>query len=132
MSGGSGGAAGAGGEPGECSEPNPAGCPQTSCPSETHRCELATSPCRPSQCSCTDGQWECTADCGGGACRPVSCPEGCEPSEGTCGTDGITWVCLTSGSGWEAFQEGGCHDLGTQVPRFCCPETFKPECRIER
>jgi hypothetical protein len=48
-----------------CDEPNPAGCTQEGCPSgET--CQTDPNECAPSQCNCSDGQWVCTRDCGGG------------------------------------------------------------------
>jgi hypothetical protein len=62
---------------------------------------------------------------------PADCPEGCEPNTETfCDEGGVTWACGASG-GFDASElvEAGCTDLGTQVPRYCCPATFKPECR---
>jgi hypothetical protein len=32
--------------------------------------------------------------------------------------------------GGNELVEAGCQDLGTQIPRFCCPAAFKPECRF--
>jgi hypothetical protein len=139
--GGRGGAAGAsgaaganGGASGACTTPNPAGCPQVPCAGD-ETCWMRQGDCRPGSCTCSDdGQWACTRDCGGGVCRPTSCPAECEPSEGTCGTDGVTWVCYIGGgvsADYQALIDGGCQDLATQIPRFCCPATFKPECRVE-
>jgi hypothetical protein len=63
-------------------------------------------------------------------CRPETCPEGCEASsEGFCNGDGVTWVCGFSGTfDVSDLIEAGCEDLATQIPRYCCPATFKPEC----
>jgi hypothetical protein len=43
--------------------------------------------------------------------------------------EGRGWICYGS----EAFDhqgllDAGCVDLLTQVPRYCCPESFFPEC----
>jgi hypothetical protein len=46
----------------------------------------------------------------------------------------VSWVCYVSGGGIPGYQdliEAGCVDLATQIPRLCCPATFKPECRVE-
>lgn len=45
--------------------PNPAGCSQTGCPDD-QTCVNDTTVCAPSSCSCGDGGWICTDDCGGG------------------------------------------------------------------
>jgi hypothetical protein len=125
--GGAGAAGAAGSGSGGCAEPNPAGCtPEAECP-PTHRCEVSPADCRPSQCTCSGSEWVCTRDCGGGRCRPAGCPMGCEP-EGECGKDRTTWVCTGPGD-WNVLVDAGCQDLATQVPRYCCPATFMPECR---
>jgi hypothetical protein len=123
--------AGDGGAASECTEPNPEGCMEKGCPGgET--CVMTSGRCIPSSCACGDGQWVCTEDCGGGVCVPAQCPEGCEASTETfCDEQGgVTWVCGASG-GFDPSEllDSGCTDLGTQIPRYCCPATFKPECR---
>jgi hypothetical protein len=40
------------------------------------------------------------------------------------GPAGQQWVCFDFTGGYSAFAE--CVDLGTQVPRFCCPAEFDP------
>ncbi len=132
-----GGASGAsGGSSGACTTPNPAGCPQVPCASD-ETCWMRQADCRPGSCTCSEaGEWVCTRDCGGGVCRSSSCPAGCEPTESTCtagGTDRVTWVCYPNGTsfGYQELMEAGCQDLATQVPRFCCPAAFKPECAVE-
>ncbi|MCB9539980.1 MAG: hypothetical protein H6704_27520 [Myxococcales bacterium] len=57
-----------------CEGPNPAGCASTGCP-EGERCVVGDT-CAPSACGCDvdSGQWLCTADCGGGVCRPDEDP----------------------------------------------------------
>jgi hypothetical protein len=66
---------------------------------------------------------------GEGGGPTVECPAGCEPQpQGLCGMDAITWVC-TGSPPWMEFQAAGCTDPGTQVPRYCCPDTYLPECQ---
>lgn len=70
-----------------------------------------------------------TGEAGGPA---LACPSGCSPtgSAAFCQDGGVTWVC--SGPGpidYDALTHGGCTDLATQVPRFCCPASFRPECQ---
>ena len=73
---GSGGRAGSGGSAGSggCAEPSPAGCKQTGCPDGQECLASSSADCRPSQCTCTAGQWTCTRDCAGGVCRPTGAP----------------------------------------------------------
>jgi hypothetical protein len=33
--------------------------------------------------------------------------------------------------GYQVLIDAGCEDLATQIPRFCCPVSFKPECVVE-
>jgi hypothetical protein len=69
---GAGGSAGLGGSSGAdpgCTEPNPAGCSMNACPPNAV-CDTSVG-CMPSQCSCSQGTWVCTEDCGGGVCVPV-------------------------------------------------------------
>jgi hypothetical protein len=50
--------------PAECVGPNPAvSCRDTGCPSG-EVCVLVEGGCAPSMCTCEDGSWQCTADCG--------------------------------------------------------------------
>jgi hypothetical protein len=53
-----------------CRAPNPAGCLSEGCPAG-QKCDV-TQGCHPSACSCNaeSGNWDCTADCSGGACVP--------------------------------------------------------------
>ena len=70
------GAADSGSDQG-CEGPNPAQCTSDEeCPGE-QLCDR--SGCRPSACSCLDGEWLCTPDCGGGICREPD-QQGCEGS----------------------------------------------------
>ncbi|HEU4533334.1 MAG TPA: hypothetical protein VFS00_04420, partial [Polyangiaceae bacterium] len=64
-----GGSGGSGGSGVACEGPNPAGCVENACPPNAV-CDT-TLGCFPSHCSCFDGQWACTDDCGGGVCVPV-------------------------------------------------------------
>jgi hypothetical protein len=69
------------------------------------------------------------AEGGEGGGPAVECPTACEPqAQGACGNNGVTWVCFGAGEPPD-FEAGGCTDLATQVPRFCCPPTFLPECQ---
>lgn len=184
------GASGAAGSEGECTDPNPAGCRNQTCPNG-QTCAMTSGRCIPSSCTCEGGKWVCTRDCAGGVCvdgasctepKPdgcfndlecpagescipspgdvclqggcvcdsfndewvcsdecavgtcgaAQCPTGCEPSAETfCGDDGITWVCGAAGAQYDpnALLDGGCTDLATQIPRYCCPKTFHPECQ---
>lgn len=55
--------------PADCTTPNPAGCVVNACPPNAV-CDPNLG-CAPSACVCSDGAWDCTADCGGGMCRPT-------------------------------------------------------------
>jgi hypothetical protein len=66
---------------------------------------------------------------GGGGGTSVECPEGCEANEGACGMGMVTWACFTGPFDFKPFRDAGCMDLATQVPRFCCPPSFLPECQ---
>jgi hypothetical protein len=66
---GAGASSGSGGSGGGCEGPNPAGCISNACPPNAV-CDTSIG-CFPSQCDCSDGQWVCTDDCGGGTCVPV-------------------------------------------------------------
>jgi hypothetical protein len=117
-----------------CEGPNPAGCSDDEqCPDGERCLAPEDDACIPLGCACDlTGEWSCLEDCSGGECRAPSCPEGCQPStEGFCDEDGgVTWVCGFDGPfDSAALEEGGCADLFTQVPRYCCPATFKPECQ---
>jgi hypothetical protein len=66
---------------------------------------------------------------GNGGAGSNGCPTGCEAqSSGFCGSEQVTWVC-TSTFVPNVFLDAGCTDPATQVPRYCCPSTFKPECQ---
>jgi hypothetical protein len=87
--------------------------------------------CIPLGCACTmpDDTWSCSNNCGGGECV-ANCPADCTPEQGGfCGDDLVTWVCTGSIIPIEEFSAAGCDDAGSQVPRYCCPPTFKPECQ---
>jgi hypothetical protein len=65
---------------------------------------------------------------GEGGGTSVECPTDCEAQpSGLCGDDEITWVCFSAPV--PDFVAAGCTDAFTQVPRFCCPSTFLPECQ---
>jgi hypothetical protein len=86
--------------------------------------------CIPLGCACQGltNTWSCLENCGGGECVDVPCPAGCEAQiDGACGDGAITWVCTSSFDPME-FLDGGCDDLGSQVPRYCCPPSFRSEC----
>jgi hypothetical protein len=52
-----------------CPAPPPLGCIARGCPAGTDCQDFATSGvCVSSSCSCSDGSWICTDDCGGGSC----------------------------------------------------------------
>lgn len=61
----------------------------------------------------------------------TSCDElGCSPSDsaGICGdVPGNVWIC-DGPFDRQALIDAGCVDLATQIPRYCCPDTFFPEC----
>jgi hypothetical protein len=63
-----GGSSGSGGVGGtnDCVGPNPAGCQLSGCQSG-FVCET-TATCIPSSCTCGNGTWNCSEDCGGGQC----------------------------------------------------------------
>jgi hypothetical protein len=63
-----------------------------------------------------------------------ACNIGCIPEfqASICGSSppGVVWLCLGSnGFDRDALEKGGCTDLATDVPRFCCPVEFLPQCR---
>jgi hypothetical protein len=114
--------------------PDPSGCERNEdCASG----EVCTQPtitvCIPVGCACAPlgGEWQCREECGGGVCTQAMCPSMCEPQPGgLCGDEQITWVCSLPGPlPVQEFLDGGCTDAFTQVPRYCCPPTFKPECQ---
>ena len=74
---------------------------------------------------------EAGAPTGEGGAGALECPSGCEAgSEPFCEGDGVTWVCFGPGPiDYQALLDGGCTDLATQVPRYCCPASFHPECQ---
>ncbi len=77
-------------------------------------------------------QGEAGASSGDGGAGPsVDCPAGCTAgSETFCQDGGVTWVCVGPGpSGDQELLDAGCTDLFTQVPRYCCPASFRPECQ---
>jgi hypothetical protein len=96
--------------------------------------EVCTPPadgaCIPTRCACPlTGIWQCENDCNGGVCRLPTCPAACEPQiEGFCGEEQVTWVCTGTGVPYQEFIDAGCTDPATQVPRLCCPATYKSEC----
>jgi hypothetical protein len=93
-----------------CTDPNPAGCnvyESNSCGAGAS-CQPLSSVCKPSSCSCVEGQgWACTDDCGGGTCVPQECPPIAAPPADWCtsgspelvtGSNGCpTWVCSDQG-----------------------------------
>jgi hypothetical protein len=115
-----------------CDTPNPSGCgSDAECPDGQRCLEPLDASCIPLGCVCTlGGEWDCVDECGGGECRVPECPPGCEAGESTCDDGGVTWVCGIMGA-FDATElvEAGCRDLATQIPRFCCPASFKPECQ---
>lgn len=66
---GAGNAAGAAGATLACEGPNPQGCVTTGC-GPGFSCMQTSGVCVSSSCSCQDGTWICTKDCGGGVCVP--------------------------------------------------------------
>jgi hypothetical protein len=65
----------------ECRGPDPSGCSSKGCPAG-QICDQGLG-CFPSGCACdpSSGGWGCTADCGGGVCRPD--PAGCNAPDPT-------------------------------------------------
>ena len=114
-----------------CGTPDPSGCANDDDCAMGEACMPSTlAVCIPLRCACAPmgGTWQCEEDCGGGVCVRPTCPSGCEPqANGACGSERVTWVCNGQFTPRE-FLDAGCTDPGTQVPRFCCPPTFKPEC----
>jgi hypothetical protein len=117
--------------PSSCATPDPSGCETNDdCAPGKVCAQPAIAVCIPTGCACGFGSWQCREECGGGVCTEPTCPTGCEPQpRGLCGEDEVTWVCTTSPIPVEEFMSGGCVDQFTQVPRYCCPSTFKPECQ---
>jgi hypothetical protein len=117
--------------PSSCATPDPSGCETNDdCAAGKVCAQPAIAVCIPTGCACGFGSWQCREDCGGGVCTEPTCPAGCEAQpRGLCGEDEVTWVCTTSPIPVEEFMNGGCVDQFTQVPRYCCPSTFKPECQ---
>jgi hypothetical protein len=119
-----------------CTTPDPSGCENDDDCSPNEACEPPTlTICIPIDCACSPmgGEWQCREECSGGVCvprRPQGCPESCEPQAGGfCGQEQVTWVCSSPGTiPVQEFMDGGCTDPFTQVPRYCCPPTFKSEC----
>lgn len=87
--------------PTACEDPNPAGCVDDGC-GDGEICSLETEECVPSSCACNEGngQWDCTADCGGGVCIP-------EPDSGVC----------------EGDNPAGCATTGCDEGEVCSMET---------
>jgi hypothetical protein len=115
-----------------CGTPDPSGCGSNDdCASSEVCMPSALAVCIPLRCACAPlgGAWQCEEDCGGGVCVRPMCPPGCEQQPaGNCGDDMSMWVC-TSNFDPTVFRDGGCRDLGAQVPRYCCPSTFQPVCQ---
>lgn len=71
--------------PSACDEPSPAGCVVNACPPD-QVCDTSVG-CTPSSCACSNGEWACVDDCGGGTCVPVG--SGCEgPNPAGCVSTG--------------------------------------------
>ncbi len=70
MSAGGAGGMGAGGAAGGCDTPNPQGCVSTGCNAGL-TCDINVG-CYSSSCTCSDGNWVCDPDCGGGKCVLVN------------------------------------------------------------
>jgi hypothetical protein len=111
----------------KCTDPSPAGCATSGCPSG-QTCDTNAG-CAPSACSCdaVTGTWICTSDCSGGTCVPeaadagvISCPgdnpegcsskgcpqgqtcdttQGCAPTGCACDPSTGTWLCTADCSG---------------------------------
>jgi hypothetical protein len=92
----------AGTNPSSCSGPSPTGCRTNGC-AAGFTCDTSLG-CFPSSCSCNNGQWVCTADCGGGTCVPQPRDAGTNPGQCTgpdprgCASTGCAtgYVCDTS------------------------------------
>jgi hypothetical protein len=110
---------------------DPSGClTDDDCTGEEVCTPPADDACIPTRCACPiTGIWQCENDCNGGTCRLPTCPAACEPQiEGFCGEGQVTWVCTGTGVPYQEFIDAGCTDPATQVPRLCCPATYKSEC----
>ncbi len=71
--------------PSDCDGPNPAGCVVNACPPD-QVCDTNVG-CTPSSCACSNGEWACDDDCGGGTCVPIGA--GCEgPNPAGCVSTG--------------------------------------------
>lgn len=130
-----------------CDGPNPQGCQNDDECSGEQVCDQSA--CAASSCSCQDGQWLCTEDCGGGLCvelennacegnNPVGClddadcgagfvcdPSVCAPSSCFCGP-GDVWACTRDCRGGRCTADDSlsCGDL--PAPSGCsqygCPQ----------
>ena len=65
---------------------------------------------------------------GAAGAPPITECLGCERSTEDFGDGCNVWVCLPPGEGMQRLYEAGCMDLGTQVPRYCCPEDVELDC----
>jgi hypothetical protein len=114
-----------------CTQPNPQGCNSDTDCSDGQRC-LPSESCQPSLCACdeTSGEWECTADCGGGVCgspEEKSCSEDSDCVEGAewC-IEGSCQACvddpckIACEEGTELYVRNGCH-VCECVPMPECP-----------
>lgn len=64
---------------------------------------------------------------GAGGAATTGCPNGCTRSAAYPGCSGQVWQCSLGFSDQE-FRQAGCMDLGTDLARYCCPESSYPGC----
>lgn len=76
----------------------------------------------------TGGAGGVSAADGGGGAPPITECLGCETSTEPFGEGCQVWVCFSPGDGIQRLIDAGCEDLGTQVPRYCCPPDVELDC----
>lgn len=61
----------------------------------------------------------------------AGCNIGCTRQSATRSFGGLTetmWLCTTAAYDWHVLIAGGCEDMATALPRFCCPDNFMSGC----
>lgn len=131
-----------------CDGPDPSiSCMETGC-EEGFTCTSDVDGCAPSTCGCSDGMWECTADCGPAfecvpepsacdtpdpseTCMDTGCAEGfqCVPDpdacvSGECFCEGEAWTCTDDcNPGFECVPDDGPGTCDTPDPSETCAQT---------
>lgn len=119
---------------GVCVGPNPAGCISTGCPTG-QKCVVGNE-CAPSACGCnSNGSWDCTADCSGGACVEDSADAGADGGPATCGSVPNPAGCVSTGcpAGKTCQQTSACTSSACTCDTssntwLCTPDCSGGEC----